>query len=235
MQGDVHWGLWISAVALGLAGSLHCAGMCGPLMLALPGPAGSRLRWIAGRCLYHLGRVTTYAGLGVVFGLLGRSLAWAGVQRWVSLVLGALLLGGLFWNRLWHTPFPGWNLPAWLTRGMQELMREHSVPALYGLGLLNGFLPCGLVYVAAAAATASGSFLHALQFMVGFGLGTVPLTLALTLAPGFMPAWVRIRVRRWIPYGVALVGVLLVLRGLALGIPYLSPGPAPDSSPTCCH
>jgi len=235
MESGVHWSLWISGTALGLAGSLHCAGMCGPLMLALPRTGQSRAAWLFGRLLYHLGRVTTYAGIGVAVGLLGRSLSWVGIQRWVSLVIGLLLLGGLLWKRLWHSPFGSWTLPAWLSHGMRDLLRERSLAALYGLGLLNGFLPCGLVYVAAGAATASGSLVHALQFMIAFGLGTVPLTLALTLAPGILPASIRLRAQRGIPWAVALVGLLLVLRGLALGIPYLSPSVGNAAQPACCH
>jgi len=76
---------------------------------------------------------------------------------------------------------------------------------------------------------------HALQFMIAFGLGTVPLTLALTLAPGILPASIRLRAQRWIPWTVAVVGFLLVLRGLALGIPYLSPSAGNAAQPACCH
>src|SRR3974390_3272430 len=94
-----------TALFLGLVGSLHCAGMCGPLALALPATGGSATGYVAGRAAYNAGRVVTYCTLGVVFGLLGKTLLLAGIQRWVSIGLGVALLAGLLTSQrlaLWR-------------------------------------------------------------------------------------------------------------------------------------
>ena len=89
-----------TAFFLGLAGSLHCAGMCGPLAMAVPVLGRNRWAVLASRLIYNLGRVVTYALLGLVFGLIGQTFALAGFQRWVSLVTGALILIGLFFGKM---------------------------------------------------------------------------------------------------------------------------------------
>lgn len=204
-------------------------------MMALPLQGRNRGAQVAGGLIYHLGRVTTYAGLGCLFGVLGRTLAAAGVQRWVCLGLGAALLLGLIWKTSRRSVLGGWIAPGWLTRGMRELLADRSLAAMYGLGLLNGFLPCGLVYVAGAAATASGSLIHAIAFMIAFGLGTLPMMLGLTLLPHSLPGPWRLRWQRLVPWTVAVAGVFLMLRGLSLGIPYLSPDWNAVGAAPCCH
>ena len=142
-----------TAFILGLVGSLHCAGMCGPLALALPAAGRSPAKYLAGRMAYNLGRLITYCLLGVVFGLVGRSLVLAGIQRWVSIALGVALLAGLFATgrlALWQ---PVKLLVNQLKLTMSAMLRRRSLTALGVLGLLNGLLPCGLVYVACAGAT----------------------------------------------------------------------------------
>lgn len=222
--------LW-AAFLVGLVGSLHCAGMCGPLALALPRAGSSRAAYVLGRCAYNSGRVVTYCLLGLVFGLVGKTLFVAGVQRWVSIGLGALLLVGLFGAKR----MSAWNpvLP-WVTRlksGMAARLKQRSVSSLAVLGVLNGFLPCGLVYVACAGAVATGGLMSGVLYMALFGLGTVPLMLALSLSGTAIPVAIRLRLRKAIPVVVALVAVLLILRGMELGIPYVSP----VLSKACCH
>lgn len=225
--------LW-TALLLGLLGGLHCAGMCGPLMLALPVVGSSPARFLAGRLVYQLGRVLTYGGLGVVSGLLGRGLVAAGVGRWVSIALGAALLAGLWGS-------PRWLEAAWLTRLVAQLkrsmgvyLRTRTMPALATLGLLNGLLPCGLVYAACAGAAAAGSLRAGVEYMLVFGLGTTPMMLGISLSGRLLPGTVRLRLRHLVPFGVAAVGCLLILRGLSLGIPYLSPDLS-GATPACCH
>ena len=222
----------ITAFILGLVGSLHCAGMCGPLALALPA-AGGRLSFLSGRLAYNLGRIITYCFLGVVFGLVGRTLVLAGVQRWVSISLGLLLLVGLFSSRklaLWR---PVIGLVERLKFRMANLLRQRSFVSRLILGVFNGFLPCGLVYVACAGAVATGSLGSAVEYMAGFGLGTVPMMLGIGLSGRLVPIGLRLQLRKAIPVSVFLLASLLILRGLGLGIPYLSPDLANGSS--CCH
>lgn len=227
---------WWTAFLLGLAGSAHCAGMCGPLALALPGGGDPRGRLLAGRLLYNLGRTTTYVLLGVVLGLVGRSLVLAGVQRWVSIGLGGVLLLGVFFSRRVVPRLPSTGLTAAVQRRLAPLFRSRRLGALYVFGVLNGLLPCGLVYAAGAAAVATGSVSGAVLYMLAFGLGTTPMMLALGMAGRAVPVRWRLRLQRAVPYTLALVAGLLILRGLNLGIPYVSPrlGAGHGMASTCC-
>jgi len=214
--------LW-TAFTLGLVGSLHCAGMCGPLALALPPAGNSNLSYLGGRVAYNLGRIITYCAMGLVVGFIGKSLLLAGLQRWVSIALGVLLIVGLLASRklaLWK---PVNLFVDQLKTSMGCLLRQRSFVALLLLGLLNGLLPCGLVYVAAAAATVAGGVSEGAQYMAVFGVGTVPMMMAISLSGKLVPVPLRLKLRRAIPVSVLLLGALLILRGLSLGIPYISP------------
>ncbi|MFC7666952.1 sulfite exporter TauE/SafE family protein [Hymenobacter humi] len=220
--------LW-AGFLFGLLGSFHCVGMCGAIALALPGAGGSRGRYVAGRVLYNLGRVTTYATLGAAAGLVGQSLRLAGWQQSLSLLSGGLIL------LLVATPerylsraaaFVG--LDAVLARVKNRLMyfyQQPSLGALYATGVLNGLLPCGLVYLALAGALSAPGVAGAAGYMALFGLGTLPLMLALSLTGQLVPLSWRGRMRRAVPVMAALMAGLFIVRGLGLGIPYLSPQP----------
>lgn len=213
---------FLSALLLGLGGSLHCGGMCGPLMMALLAGTDPAAR-VRSRVAYHAGRLTTYALIGLIFGLVGRGFHVAGWQRAVSMVAGVLLLiGGALASRL--------SLDAWLVRSVGWVkalfrlrMGRKTLGSLMFLGMINGFLPCGLVYAAGVAAAASGSPLSGVVSMVVFGLGTLPLLLAVDRLGQGLGADGRARLQKAVPWVIAGVGVLLIVRGLGLGIPYLSP------------
>jgi uncharacterized protein len=223
-----------TAFILGLVGSLHCAGMCGPLALALP-PAGNNApAYFLGRLAYNLGRIATYCALGLVFGLVGATLWLAGIQRWVSIALGVALLIGLFASRRLVRWNPVLLVVDRLKSRMSVLLRRRSVGSLAVLGLLNGLLPCGLVYAACAGATATGSVRAGVEYMAAFGAGTVPMMLALSLSGNLVPISLRLRLRKAIPVCLFLLGTLLILRGMSLGIPYLSPNLS-GGRPSCCH
>lgn len=223
-----------SAFLLGLIGSLHCAGMCGPLALALPvagrGPGG----FVLGRLAYNLGRVVTYAGLGIVFGLAGQGLLLAGLQRWLSITFGVLLILGLVVSRRVALAAPVVRAVGELKRRMAGLLQQRSFLALGTLGLLNGLLPCGLVYVACAGAAATGGWLAGAEYMAAFGLGTVPLMFGLSLGGKLLTPGLRLKLRYALPASVLVLGLLLVLRGLSLGIPYVSPDLTAEGG-GCCH
>ena len=227
--------LW-TAFLLGLVGSAHCAGMCGPLALALPPTGDTRLHFLAARVAYNLGRIFTYALLGAIFGLLGQTFALAGLQRWVSLVAGAVILISLLLSPRLFAGVPLARGVGWLKAALGTLLRRCALGSLFGIGLLNGLLPCGLVYAACAGATASGSFLSGIEYMILFGLGTLPMMLAFSLAGQKVHLAFRFKLQRLIPASLAFVGTLLLLRGLALGIPYLSPKlSAEPAAAACCH
>ena len=232
-MGIVAVDLW-TALLLGLVGSLHCAGMCGPLALALP-PAGTTTpAYVAGRIAYNLGRIVTYCALGLVFGLVGATLWLAGVQRWVSIALGVALLLGLFASRKLVRWTPVTLVVDQLKSPMSILLRRRTLASLAVLGLLNGLLPCGLVYVACAGAAATGGILAGAQYMAAFGVGTVPMMLPISLSGKLVPLSLRLQFRKAIPVCVFLLATLLILRGMSLGIPYLSPDLSTGNS-SCCH
>ena len=222
-----------AAFILGLAGSLHCAGMCGPLVLALPVSNNSSTAQL-GRVAYHLGRITTYCVLGVVFGLVGHTLSLAGLQRWVSITLGMLLLAGVLGSRklaLWR---PATMLVEKLKSHMTALLHRRSFVSVLVLGLLNGLLPCGLVYVACAGATATGALLSGAAYMAAFGAGTVPMLLAISFSGRLISPRLRLKLLKAVPISILLVAGLLILRGMGLGIPYVSPDLS-SASPACCR
>jgi len=214
--------LW-TAFLLGLVGSLHCAGMCGPLALAMPATGGTRASFILGRAAYNFGRIFTYCSLGALFGLAGRTLALAGLQRWLSLGAGVVILVGLAVTSRYAVNTPLARAVAWLKSALATMLKRRSLGSLWLLGALNGLLPCGLVYVACAAAVATGGGLRGAGYMLAFGLGTVPMMLGIGLTGRKLQPALRFRLQRFIPASVALLGLLLILRGMSLGIPYLSP------------
>jgi sulfite exporter TauE/SafE len=199
------------------------------------GVAG-RSTFVAGRVLYNTGRILTYALMGALFGLLGRGFAIAGLQRWLSLVVGALILLGLFASPRFTRAVPVTGAVNWLKSALGRWLQRRTLGSLLGIGLLNGLLPCGLVYVACAGAATVGNFWRGVEYMFAFGLGTLPLMLAISLLGTKLQFALRFKLQRLIPVSLAIVGALLLLRGLALDIPYLSPRlPTQPSTTGCCH
>ena len=218
--------LW-AGFLFGLVGSFHCVGMCGAIALALPGAGNPSWRYAAGRVLYNLGRLTTYATLGAAAGLLGQSLRLAGWQQSLSLLSGGLiLLLVAVPERYLSRAAAGLGLASVLNNVKTQLAyfyQKPSLPALYTTGLLNGLLPCGLVYLALAGALSAPGVAGAAGYMALFGLGTLPLMLGLSLTGRLVPGTWRGRLRRAVPVLATVLAGLFIVRGLGLGIPYLSP------------
>lgn len=212
-----------SAFVIGLLGSLHCAGMCGPLALALPPSGNTRIAFGMGRLAYNSGRILTYCLLGAFFGAIGLTLALAGFQRWASIVAGTAILIGLIASSRFAIQAPISKAVILLRTVFGKMLRRRTLGSFFLLGVLNGFLPCGLVYAACSGAIAKGSALAGVGYMLAFGLGTVPMMLSIGLAGRIFRRGFGFRLERAIPATLAVVGVLLILRGMSLGIPYISP------------
>ncbi|MDF3131010.1 sulfite exporter TauE/SafE family protein [Kiritimatiellaeota bacterium B1221] len=225
------------ALTLGAITSLHCMGMCGPLALALPAnKKASKFRHVLGRLVYNLGRAVTYACMGIFAGVLGKRIQLYDLQNTVSILFGVLLLASLFLSAK--------HMPAWVIRffykpiqqGLGRILKRGSIVGLFQIGLLNGLLPCGMVYAALALASLQTGAISGAVFMFLFGLGTLPLMFALSLgglslrAPKLQPVLNRI-----IPTVTFLVAVLLILRGLSLNIPFISPPDLSTAGGACCH
>ena len=216
----------ISAISLGLLSSFHCLGMCGPIAMAVPSRRTSWAGRTADGLLLNAGRISTYAFLGALFGIFGRGLQLAGLQQSISLALGVLILVGLLWPALIRGHVITGRLALLTGRAQHALARSLGRTSPLGLlstGMLNGLLPCGLVYLALAASLMQDNAWRGAAFMAAFGLGTVPALLALRLGTSWFTGSTKAFLRRLSPYLVAAVGVLFVLRGMGLGIPYVSP------------
>ncbi|HXF09147.1 MAG TPA: sulfite exporter TauE/SafE family protein [Desulfuromonadaceae bacterium] len=222
---------WMAFV-LGLFGSLHCAGMCGPLTLAMPVGGRNAGGFVIGRFMYNGGRIVTYSLIGTVFGVFGKSLVLIGVQRWASIGVGVMLLLGLVVSTRGMIWSPLIRAVEKIKVKMAPLLRQRSLTSLFTLGMLNGLLPCGLVYVAAGASAVTGGVVSGTLSMLFFGLGTLPMLLAIGLSRTMFPPIWRLKLLKAVPLSVFILAALLILRGLALGIPYLSPDLASGS---CCH
>jgi len=225
---------------LGFLGSVHCAGMCGPLVLALPNHGTSKIALLRHGLIYHTGKALAYSTLGAAAGLIGHQIQLAGFQQTLSVGTGSILLATTVLPSAWKQKIfsaGGNNFFFFKFKVIFRRILQWPGNLLFlGLGFLNGFLPCGLVYVALGGALLVSTAWDGSIFMALFGLGTMPMLLAIYLARNLVHSGVRLRLRRWLPLGVALVAGLLILRGLSLGIPYLSPdlNPAP-ATPACCH
>ena len=214
---------WVLAgITFGFVGSVHCIGMCGPLAMSLPGAGRARWRYLGERLLYNLGRAVTYTVLGGLFGALGWLVALAGYQQWLSLGIGAVMVLGVLVP--WVQRRIG-QLEQWPGRFMQHVLgpiktmyQRGGGIAMLGVGLLNGLLPCGFVYAALAVAVTAGSVGTSMLFMAAFGLGTLPAMFAVSVMGRLVDAKWRRRLQTFVPVGVLIVGVLLILRGLSLGV-----------------
>jgi sulfite exporter TauE/SafE len=217
----------LAAFFVGLVGSLHCIGMCGPVAIALPVPDSTNLSFFTGRILYNLGRVVTYSFLGTILGLLGGRIALAGAQQVVSIILGVVIIVAVLLPQKCKNYFAQHPLIQKLAQPLKTnigmLFKKGTFSAMFLIGILNGFLPCGLVYVALAGAIASGNAISGAAVMILFGLGTVPAMFAATIFGKFINVGIRTRIRKAVPVLAILLGVIFILRGMNLGIPYISP------------
>ncbi len=217
----------LSALVLGLMGSFHCAGMCGPIAIALPLHGNTILQKIFGGSLYNLGRTITYGIMGALFGMLGQGIHLLGFQQKVSVVMGALMIISVLFPALFRNQYnldrSLFSFVGKLKKSIGKLFAVRSFQSLFFIGLLNGLLPCGLVYIAIAGAIGTGNTAEGAVYMILFGLGTIPMMLGISLAGNVLELAVRRKINKIIPVLVVVVGLLFILRGLDLGIPYLSP------------
>jgi hypothetical protein len=218
---------FISALVIGFLGSFHCVGMCGPIALSLPVHHLRGVEKAAGIGLYNLGRIMMYALIGMIFGMIGLSFNYFGWQQILSIVLGSVLIG-IFLTRVFSfkkyksfAAFALWNQK--IIAILTLLMTSGKTKNLLFIGLLNGLLPCGLIYIALAGAIATGNIFYSALFMAGFGAGTLPAMVIASYAAGMISLPVRNKIKKVLPYMLAVMGILLILRGLNLDIPFLSP------------
>lgn len=231
----------LSAIILGLMGSLHCVGMCGPIAFMLPVDRSNKVKKFGQIFLYHSGRLMAYGIIGLVFGLLGKGLYVFGMQQKLSIAIGVLmilvvLMPSKTFNR-YNVSKPINKIISKVKNRLGAALKKKSSDTFLTIGFLNGFLPCGLVYMALFGAIAMGSAAEGGLYMMLFGLGTVPLMTTAIYFSGLLKGDFRQKAQKLIPIFVVTIGVLFILRGLGLGIPYISPKPVVEvvSSSIECH
>jgi sulfite exporter TauE/SafE len=232
----------ISALTFGLITGFHCIGMCGPIAIALPLINQSWFSRTLSALLYNFGRTVTYSAMGAVFGLLGTGFRLMGIQQWVSIAMGILMILSVIFPLVFRKHFQADGIISKWTSGLKSAFRKmfskRSYSSLFVIGLINGLLPCGPVYtMAIAGAVVTGSVAGGALYMFVFGLGTIPIMLSLSLLGNMMSVKFRNIVRKIIPIVIVIIGILFILRGMNLGIKYISPK-FDNNDPTkveCCH
>ena len=218
--------LFYAALIFGLLTGFHCIGMCGPIAISLP---LHNLRWLdktMAALIYNLGRVVTYSVLGALFGLLGQGFVIAGFQQWLSIIVGVLMilsaLFPLFLDKM-IAKSPLYSIVGSIKAKLGLLFGKQSYKALFYIGLLNGLLPCGPVYVAIGMSLAAGSSFAGAMYMAVFGMGTIPIMLSLSLAGNLFTGKLKRKIRKVVPFFVILLGIWFIIKGMGLGIHFLSP------------
>lgn len=216
-----------TAFVLGLLGSFHCVGMCGPLTLMLP--LNHQNPWLKAFqiSVYFLGKTLTYVLLGFIFGLVGKGLFIREYQQTFSIIVGVVMIVVVL------IPFlkvksnlltrPIYFIIGKVKQALGQQLRNKNAFSVFGIGFFNGFLPCGLVYMALFGALAQYQLTESLIYMFVFGLGTVPLMTATIYLGNFLSVKTKKYIQKTIPVFIIIIGSLFILRGLGLGIPYVSP------------
>jgi sulfite exporter TauE/SafE len=221
--------LW-TALVLGLAGSFHCLGMCGPIAFVLPVDRSSKSKLIFQTFLYHLGRIISYSLIGLLFGLIGKGLYLAGFQQRLSILMGVVMIALILipvsiFNKYNFTK-PLYRIIGQVKQKLGSYLTKKSNKAIFSIGFFNGFLPCGLVYIALLGSISVSNILNGSLYMVLFGIGTIPLMTGAIFLGNFVNLSLRNKIQKAIPVFVVIIGLLFIMRGLGLGIPYISPSDA---------
>jgi len=231
----------VSAFILGLLGSFHCVGMCGPIAFMLPVDRTNSFKKVSQIAIYHFGRLLSYSLIGLIFGLIGKSLYIFGFQQQLSIAIGILMILVVVIPQKTFNKYnfskPIYKAISKVKSALGAALKKKTMDTFLTIGFLNGFLPCGLVYMALFAAIAGGNALNGSLYMAVFGLGTIPLMTTAIYFSHFLKGKTRQRIQKAIPVFVVLIGALFILRGLGLGIPYLSPTPVYElvSGDIDCH
>jgi sulfite exporter TauE/SafE len=217
-----------SALLLGLISSLHCMGMCGPIAMMLPVDHNNPAKKAAQILLYHFGRMTAYGSLGLLFGVVGRGFYLAGLQQQASIIAGIVMIAIVLLPEKQLAKYnfsrPVYRIISKIKTRLGSQFRKRNNKALFITGLLNGYLPCGLVYAALFGALAMQNIALSIAYMLMYGLGTIPLMSLVVYTSSLLKNTWRNSITKIVPYVAAGIGMWFIVRGLGLSIPYLSPG-----------
>jgi sulfite exporter TauE/SafE len=229
--------IW-SALVLGFIGSLHCLGMCGPLVLSLPSYGSSISSAITRSIIYNGARIITYTSFGLISGVLIKSFSLFGLQQYLSIFSGIVLLimALSHFNILSKVSIVSSGFILSVKQAFTNRIKKAGLLNLFTLGLLNGLLPCGLVYMALAASATQASSSDAMLYMLLFGLGTTPAIFSIMMSNHFFKKPFFSFTKKFYPYFLIAIAGILILRGMNLGIPYVSPKMQAETCVVdCCH
>ncbi|GGG58880.1 membrane protein [Bizionia arctica] len=203
--------------------------MCGPIAFMLPVDRSNSVKKVVQIFTYHFGRLLAYSLIGLIFGLVGKSLYIFGMQQQLSIAIGILMIVVVLiptrtFNK-YNFSKPIYKLISKVKSALGQALKKKTADTFLTIGFLNGLLPCGLVYMAVFGSLATGSALQGSLYMFLFGLGTIPLMTSAIYLGKFLNANIKQRIQKAIPVFVVIIGLLFIIRGLGLGIPYLSPTP----------
>ncbi|QTD36938.1 sulfite exporter TauE/SafE family protein [Polaribacter batillariae] len=232
--------MFLSALIFGLLGSFHCIGMCGPIAFMLPVDRQKPVKRFFQILSYHLGRLFTYSLIGLLFGFLGKGFFFFGFQQQLSIIAGISMILIILFPQIFKRVNFSTKISSLIFKVKNALgkeLKKKKNDTFFTIGFLNGFLPCGLVYMAVFGALATTNAFAGSLYMFLFGLGTIPLMTAVVYLGNFTKATFRKKIQKAIPVVVVCIGTLFILRGLGLGIPYISPTPILEvvSANNACH
>lgn len=219
--------LILSALGLGFASGFHCIGMCGPIALSMGLTKKQATNYYLQNLTYQFGRIATYSFLGAILGIVGKGFQLAGFQQYLTIAVGILLIAMAifsFGGKDFAAKIP--FLSSFLMKvklNLSKLLQKSDYRSRFATGILNGFLPCGMVYMALTASLAAGGVWQSATFMALFGLGTLPFMFFVVLMGNLITTTLRIKILKLVPVLMIVLGGLFVLRGLEIGIPYISP------------
>lgn len=205
--------MWLAALSLGFMSSLHCIGMCSPLAILIHGKNKSRT--LVNRMLYNAGRVVTYSAMGLLVGLFGSLFHFGGIQNIFSIFAGIIILAVLCFPAVSTRHLPSWN--AALIRVKSALARKlksHFPVSSFVAGLLNGILPCGLVYMALTFAVLQSTVYESIIFMTLFGLGTIPALVAMSYGAHHIFKYMPFSVKKMQTAFLIVLAVIMIGRGI---------------------
>ena len=231
----------VSAFILGILGSFHCVGMCGPIAFMLPVSRTHKGKKFLQTFLYHFGRLLAYSFIGIFFGLIGESINLFGMQQWLSIVIGVLMILVVLIPQQYFGRYlifkPMYKVVSKIKNALGKELKKKAPDTFLTIGFLNGFLPCGLVYMAVFGAIATGDIAVGSLYMLLFGIGTIPLMTTVVYTGNFLNGKMRQSIQKAIPLFIIVIGLLFIIRGMGLGIPYMSPKPSIEtvSADFNCH
>ncbi len=231
----------LSAIIFGLLGSFHCIGMCGPIAFMLPIDRQNKTKGFLQIASYHFGRLFTYSLIGLLFGFLGKGFYLFGFQQQISIIVGILMILLILFPRVLKKVSISKKISTLVLKIKNALgneLKKKGNDTFFTIGFLNGFLPCGLVYMAVFGAITTSNALTGSLYMFLFGLGTIPLMTAFVYLGNFTKGNFRKNIQKAIPILIVFIGALFIVRGLGLGIPYISPKPILDlaaGAASGCH